>query len=243
MGTEAKPVIQVKNLYKVYRVGDSHVRALDGVNLEIYKGEFCSIVGTSGSGKSTLGKAVMNMLPYRDGDILFEDRSVAGFATHDLARIGMAFMLQGGQVFKSLSVQENLQLAFRRQNDQSYITLLESIIPLFQDYGNKLGSKMADKLSGGQRQQLALAMALAIKPRLLILDEPSAGLSPGAVDDMYRILGCVRDKMNISILLIEQNINKAITFSDRCVLLEQGRIAHTITNPDINKIECLMFKK
>lgn len=101
---------------------------------------------------------------------------------------------------------------------------------------------MADKLSGGQRQQLALAMALAVKPRLLILDEPSAGLSPGAVDDMYRILGCVRDKMNISILLIEQNINKAITLSDRCILLEQGRIAHTITNPNINEIECLMFK-
>jgi len=86
-------------------------------------------------------------------------------------------------------------------------------------------------------------MALAIKPRLLILDEPSAGLSPGAVDDMYRILGYVRDKMNISILLIEQNVNKAIAFSDRCVLLEQGRIAHTITNPNINEIECLMFKK
>lgn len=101
---------------------------------------------------------------------------------------------------------------------------------------------MADKLSGGQRQQLALTMALAIKPRLLILDEPSAGLSPGAVDDMYRILGCVRDKMNISILLIEQNINKAVTFSDRCVLLEQGRIAQIITNPNVNEIECLMFK-
>ena len=218
------------------------INILQDVSLELVNGETVCIIGLNGSGKSTLGKAVMNMLPYRDGDILFEGRSVAGLATPDLARIGMAFMLQGGQVFKNLSVQENLQLAFRKQNDKSYVTLLKSIIPLFQNSGNNLGSKMADKLSGGQRQQLALTMALAIKPRLLILDEPSAGLSPGAVDDMYRILGCVRDKMNTSILLIEQIINKAVTFSDRCVLLEQGRIAQIITNPNVNEIECLMFK-
>ena len=218
------------------------INILQDVSLELVNGETVCIIGLNGSGKSTLGKAVMNMLPYRDGDILFEGRSVAGLATPDLARIGMAFMLLGGQVFKNLSVQENLQLAFRKQNDKSYVTLLKSIIPLFQNSGNNLGSKMADKLSGGQPHQLALTMALAIKPRLLILDEPSAGLSPGAVDDMYRILGCVRDKMNISILLIEQNINKAVTFSDRCVLLEQGRIAQIITNPNVNEIECLMFK-
>lgn len=235
-----KYILEIRNLSGGYV---PLINILQDVSLELVSGEIVSIIGLNGSGKSTLGKAVMNMLPYRDGDILFEGRSVAGLATHDLARIGMAFMLQGGQVFKSLSVQENLQLAFRRQNDKSYITLLESIIPLFQDSGNKLGSKIADKLSGGQRQQLALAMALALKPRLLILDEPSAGLSPKAVDDMYKILGCVRDKMNISILLIEQNINKAITFSDRCVLLEQGQIAHTITNPNINEIEYLMLKK
>ncbi|MBV4218736.1 ATP-binding cassette domain-containing protein [Bacteroides uniformis] len=235
-----KYILEIRNLSGGYV---PLINILQGVSLELVNGETVSIIGLNGSGKSTLGKAVMNMLPYRDGDILFEGRSVAGFATHDLARIGMAFMLQGGQVFKSLSVQENLQLAFRRQNDKSYVTLLKSIIPLFQNSRNNLSSKMADKLSGGQRQQLALTMALAIKPRLLILDEPSAGLSPGAVDDMYRILGFVRDKMNISILLIEQNINKAITFSDRCVLLEQGRIAQIITNPNVNEIECLMFKK
>lgn len=235
-----KYILEIRKLFGGYI---PLINILQDVNLELASGETVSVIGLNGSGKSTLGKAVMNMLPHLEGDILFEGTSVVEFAVHDLTRLGMAIMLQGGQVFKSLSVQENLQLAFRRQNDKSYIALLESIIPLLRDSGNNLSSKMADKLSGGQRQQLALAMALALKPRLLILDEPSAGLSPIAVDEMYKILGCVRDKMNISILLIEQNINKAITFSDRCVLLEQGRIAHIFTSPNISEIECLMFKK
>lgn len=108
-----KYILEIRNLSGGYV---PLINILQDVSLELVNGETVSIIGLNGSGKSTLGKAVMNMLPYRDGDILFEGRSVAGFATHDLARIGMAFMLQGGQVFKSLSVQENLQLAFRRQN-------------------------------------------------------------------------------------------------------------------------------
>lgn len=235
-----KYILEIKNLSGGYVPA---INILQNVDMTLSYGETVSVIGLNGSGKSTLGKAIMNMLPHRDGDILFEGTSVAGRATHDLARLGLTVMQQGGQVFKNLSVQENLQLAFRRQNDKSYIAMLESIVPLIGDSGNNLRSKRADKLSGGERQQLALAMALALKPRLLILDEPSAGLSPIAVDEMYSILRCIRNKINISMLLIEQNINKAITFSDRCVLLEQGRVTQNITSKNIGEIECLMFKK
>ncbi len=235
-----KYILETKNLSGGYVPA---INILQNVNMELSYGETVSVIGLNGSGKSTLGKAVMNMLPHRDGDILFEGTSVTGLATHDLARLGMSIMQQGGQVFKNLSVEENLQLAFNRQTDNSYISLLESVVPLIRDSRNNSRAKRADKLSGGERQQLALAMALALKPRMLILDEPSAGLSPIAVDEMYSILECMRNKMNISLLLIEQNINKAITFSDRCMLLEQGRIAQTITSKNIDEIECLMFKK
>lgn len=221
----------------------SGIKILRGVDLSVCEGETVGIIGLNGSGKSTLGKAIMNILPWSEGHILFDGRSISDEQTCDLSRSGIAIMQQGGQVFRELTVYENLKIAFGHIKDKTYIDELKSMIPLLALPERELKGKMADKLSGGQRHQLALAMTLAMRPRLLILDEPSAGLSPKSVEKMYEILSALRLKMNVTIILIEQNINKAIQFCDRSLLIEQGTIAHEFLDKDITKVESVMFNR
>lgn len=233
-------ILSIKELTGGYLPG---VNILQGINLDLQQGEAVGIIGLNGSGKSTLGKAIMNMLPFRQGEIIYEGKSITSLPTSELAHHGISIMQQGGQVFQTLSVWDNLQLAFGKHCDIAYIATLKSLIPLIRMPEKLLRSKMADKLSGGQRHQLALTMALARHPRLLILDEPSAGLSPKAVEEMYGILETIRSTMNITILLIEQNISKVIQFCNYCLMLKQGYISYKFTNKNIKEIECLMFKK
>lgn len=221
----------------------SGIKILRGVDLSVCEGEAVGIIGLNGSGKSTLGKAIMNMLPWSEGHILFDGRSISDEQTCDLSRSGIAFMQQGGQVFRELTVHENLKIAFGHIKDKTFIDELKSMIPLLALPERELRGKMADKLSGGQRHQLALAMALAQRPKLLILDEPSAGLSPKSIESMYDILSEVRNRTKVSIILIEQNINKAIQFCDRSLLIQQGSIAHEFLSTEINEVESVMFNR
>lgn len=220
-----------------------NVNILRGIDLELHQGEAVGIIGLNGSGKSTLGKAIMNMIPYREGEIIFNGESITHFSTSELAWRGIAIMQQGGQVFRELSVWDNLQLSIGNKKNKACISELKSMIPIWKMPEKELKSRMADKLSGGQRHQLALAMALAGGPELLILDEPSAGLSPKAVEEMYEILEVVRWRMKVTVVLIEQNINMAIGYCDRCLLLEQGKIVHQFEDKSIKEVECVMFKK
>ena len=219
-----KEILKISGLTGGYVSG---IKILRGIDLSVREGESVGIIGLNGSGKSTLGRAIMNMLPWREGQILFEGKSVLDRSTSDLACSGIAIMQQGGQAFRELTVYENLKIAFGHTKDKAFM--------------EELKGKMADKLSGGQRHQLALAIALAQRPRLLILDEPSAGLSPKSVEKMYEILSEVRKQTNVSIILIEQNINKAIQFCDRSLLLQQGTIAHEFLSKEINEVESVMF--
>ena len=216
---------------------------LQGIDLTLSEGDVVGVLGLNGSGKSTLGKAIMNMIPRREGEIRFCGKSITSLTTHELAMQGIAIMQQGGQVFTTMSVWENLQLAFGDVQYKEYIAQLKEIVPLLARPKKELQHTMADKLSGGQRHQLALAMTLARRPMLAILDEPSAGLSPKAVDEMYAILQQVRERLGVTILLIEQNIAKAIDFCDRSILLAQGTIAHEFISDDISEIESIMFNK
>ena len=221
----------------------SGLKILRGVDLTLLEGEALGIIGLNGSGKSTLGRAVMNLLPWRQGSIMFEGKNIMDIPTDALALNGIAIMQQGGQVFRELSVYENLQIAFGHVKDKTFVEELKSIIPLLALPVSEQKARMADKLSGGQRHQLALAMTLAQRPRLVILDEPSAGLSPKSVESMYTILEAVRKRMNVSVILIEQNINKAIQFCDRSLLIQQGVIAKEFCNKDIVEVESVMFNR
>lgn len=235
-----KEILKISGLTGGYVSG---IKILRGIDLSVREGESVGIIGLNGSGKSTLGRAIMNMLPWREGQILFEGKSVLDRSTSDLACSGIAIMQQGGQVFRELTVYENLKIAFGHTKDKAFMEDLKAMIPLLASPEKELKGKMADKLSGGQRHQLALAMALAQRPRLLILDEPSAGLSPKSVEKMYEILSEVRKQANVSIILIEQNINKAIQFCDRSLLIEQGAIAHEFVSKDIAEVERVMFNR
>jgi ABC-type branched-subunit amino acid transport system ATPase component len=230
-------LLRINNLFGGYQEG---VDILHGISVEVKTGESVGIIGLNGSGKSTFGKAIMNMIPYRRGEVFFEGEDVSILKTNELAHRGISIMQQGGKVFPTLSVWENLQLA-----NHSQIPDLESqlrgIIPLLQRSKRELQHQMADKLSGGQKHQLSLAMTLASQPRLVILDEPSAGLSPKAVEEMYGMLRAVREEMGVTIILIEQNIAKAVEFCDFCLLIQQGGISQAFQNSSLSEIEKTMF--
>ena len=214
-------ILELKDIKGGYT---KNVDILRGVSLSIKEGEALGIIGLNGSGKSTLGKSIMNMLPHQSGTIILDGEDISELLTSEIASRGISIMHQGGKVFDSLTVDENLSLAGKMSSE------FQKLIPLLQE---GIGRRMADRLSGGQRHQLALAMALLNRPRLVILDEPSAGLSPKAVDDMYSILSTVKKELGISIILIEQNISKAISFCDRSLLIAQGQIEQEFTSQDI----------
>jgi len=217
----------IKNLHAGYVSG---IEILKGIDLDIHDGEVLGVIGLNGSGKSTLGKSIMNLLPYRTGQLIFEGKDISLLPARELSRLGISIMRQGGQVFTTMTVQENLDIAFGNNTDKAYRELITKMIPLLNESSREMGKRTADKLSGGQRHQLALAMALATKPSLLILDEPSAGLSPVSVEKMYELLEIVKRTLHVTIILIEQNINKAISFCDRSILLSQGTIGKTFAN-------------
>lgn len=206
------------------------IEILKGIDIEIKDSEVLGVIGLNGSGKSTLGKAIMNILPYRKGHFFFNGEDISGLSTQDLSEQGLSIMRQGGQVFLTMTIKENLDIAFGTKSDLQYRELITRMVPLLNGEDKSILSRTADKLSGGQRHQLALAMALATRPTLLILDEPSAGLSPAAVERMYALLTEVKRSLKVTIILIEQNINKAISFCDRCVLLSQGMISKEFAN-------------
>lgn len=218
-------ILKITDLSCGYKKGASILR---GISLEVLQGEVVGIIGLNGSGKSTLGKAIMNMIPFRNGQIVFEGEDITSLTTHQLSHRGISIMQQGGRVFRSLSANDNLKIA-QSNHPSGNLENLKALIPLLQD--SKLRGMMADKLSGGEKHQLSLAMTLVTNPRLVILDEPSAGLSPIDVDIMYQILGAVKVQLGVSIILIEQNIAKAMEFCDKVYLLEQETVLQT--NSDI----------
>lgn len=232
-------LLKISGLWGGYKEG---VDILRGIDMTVNEGEAVGIIGLNGSGKSTLGKAIMNMIPIRKGEILFKGESIMELPTHEIVRKGISIMQQGGQVFQNLSVWENLEIAFGLKMD-GYFEQLREIIPLLQEPKRKLQHQMADKLSGGQKHQLALAMALATQPKLVILDEPSAGLSPKAVEDMYALLKVLRDQFNLSIALIEQSIFHAVEFCNRSLMLRLGIVAKEFLNEDIMSIQTDMFSE
>lgn len=234
-------ILKITDLWGGYQEG---VDILRGVTMEVQQGEALGIIGLNGSGKSTLGKAIMGMIPYRRGSIVFDGKEICGLKTHELAHCGISIMQQGGRVFPTLSVWDNLQLAAQANNDSQFSTLnpqVQEIIPLLQRPKRELQRLMADKLSGGQKHQLSLAMTLASHPRFVILDEPSAGLSPIAVQEMYGALKRMRDCWDITTMLIEQKISKSVSFCEKNLLVQQGTISDVFCNDDLSIIENKMF--
>lgn len=229
-------MLELKNIIGGYSEGNN---ILHGIDLSIAKGEAIGIIGLNGSGKSTLGKAILNMLPYREGYISFEGQNITTCKTSELVNKGISIVHQGAPVFENLSVWENLLLA--SNNKRLNVKEIKKYFILLQTETEDILHMKADKLSGGQRHQLALAMAILKKPQLIVLDEPSVGLSPMAAKSLYEVLSNIRSTNKITMLIIEQNIKLADDFCQSTYLLSQGKISHKFENRSLQEIEKIMF--
>ena len=203
---------------------------LQGVDLVVSEGEIVSIIGPNGAGKSTLLKAIMGLLNISAGRFFIEGVEKTNLPTHKIVNEGVGYVPQVENVFPSLAIEENLEMGSWSLGKKGK----QSIEKLFQDFPllNERRKEKAGNLSGGQRQILALARALVTSPKLLLLDEPSAGLSPLAIDDVFKTIKEINEK-GVPILLVEQNAKRALKFSDRGYVLDQGRNAYQGTGKDL----------
>ena len=193
------------------------VEALAGVSLEVRTGEITALIGANGAGKSSFIHAIAGLAPAAAGTVAFRGESLLGLPSHRIIRRGIALCPEGRMVLGSLTVEENLRLAAPGRRS------FRDLYDLFPRLGDRAGSRGAS-LSGGEAQMLAIARALAQEPALLLLDEPSLGLAPNAVQAVFALLPQLRDR-GLTILLVEQNLVQALKAADRAYLLEGGRIA------------------
>ena len=193
---------------------------LRGISLNVQDGEIVTVLGPNGAGKSTLIKAVIGLVPISDGRAMFRGRDVAGTSTHELVRQGIAYVPQTDNVFARLSVDENLALGadFHRNELTERRARVHDLFPDMAGFGQQ----RAGRLSGGQRQMVAIGRALMSAPQLLMLDEPSAGLSPKLAQAVFGQLRRIRDA-GITILIVEQNARAALQVSDRGYVLAEGK--------------------
>ena len=211
---------------------------LHGCDISVGKGEIAVIVGPNGAGKSTAMKAIFGMLDVREGSVLLDGVDISNFSTQDRVRAGMGFVPQNQNIFTSMTVEENLEMgAFIRKDDFS--DTLEQVFELFPVLKEKRG-QAAGELSGGQRQQVAVGRALMTQPKILMLDEPTAGVSPIVMDELFdRIIEVSRT--GIPILMVEQNARQALGIADTGFVMVQGRNAYTgsgkelLADPEVRK--------
>jgi branched-chain amino acid transport system ATP-binding protein len=206
------------------------VPAVRGVSLTVGKGEIVGLIGPNGAGKSTTLLAIMGAVPSAGGTIRYEGRSILGTPTERIVRSGVALVPEGRHIFDDLTVEENLRLGLvgRSQPDgiESDREWVYGLFPVVRDFRGR----QAGVLSGGQRQQLAIARALLAKPRMLLLDEPSLGLAPSVVETVWNALAEIRSG-GVTILLVEQRAQITVGFADRSYVLGAGRVKMELT-PD-----------
>ncbi len=200
--------------------GYGGVDILEGVSLKVERGEIVTIVGPNGAGKSTFIKALAGLVAIRSGTVRFNGKDITGIAPENAARIGISYVPQERNVFTSMTVMENLEMgAFLRSDD--YSGQLENIFTLFPRLRERR-SQPVWQMSGGERQMVAMGRALMLEPKLLILDEPTAGLSPLFMDQVFAQVREI-NALGIGILMVEQNAKQALAVSDRGYVLAMGR--------------------
>ncbi|MEY3971651.1 MAG: hypothetical protein RL569_1110 [Actinomycetota bacterium] len=212
-------VIEVKNLVAGYLPG---VNILNGINFYADKGELIGIIGPNGAGKSTLLKAIFGLVKVREGAITLNGESIVGLKANQLVGKGVGFIPQTNNVFPSLTIEENLQMGLFQQPSK-YSERLDFVVSIFPELAKRLKQR-AGSLSGGERQMVAMSRALMMDPAVLLLDEPSAGLSPVRQDEAFLRVSEI-NKAGVTCIMVEQNARRCLQISDRGYVLDQGKDA------------------
>lgn len=225
----SEPLIEIDNVVAGYTPG---VPILNGVNLELAPGELVGIIGPNGAGKSTMLKALFGLIPITSGEVKYKGDDISDLKAHELVERGIGYVPQNNNVFPSLTVEENLEMGlFLRP---SRITERMAVVTdMFPRLGERLKQR-AGSLSGGERQMLAMGRALMMEPEVLLLDEPSAGLSP-ALQDQAFIRTKQINQSGVGIIMVEQNASRCLQICDRGYVLDSGRNAYTDTGDNLLK--------
>ena len=221
-------MLTIKELDLLY--GDA--RALDGVSLDVPAGAVTAIIGANGAGKTSLIRTIAGILCPARGSIHFEGREITGLPSHTVCNLGIGQVAEGRQVFPTLSVRENLEMGAVIPRARARAkSNLERMLTLFPRLGERL-RQAAGTLSGGEQQMLAIGRCLMGEPRLILFDEPSLGLAPAVVQDLFRIIARLRDE-GMTIVLVEQNVAASLQLAATAYVLEQGRIVLSGTGSDL----------
>jgi len=216
---EKNELLQVNDLSVFY----GQIRALDGVSMRVRTGEVVSLIGANGAGKSTFLKTISGLLKPRQGNIIFSGLPLVGCAPEKVTRLGVVHVPEGRQILARMTVRENLELgSISLRNKSEFSDRFDEVLRLFPSLEKRL-NQLGGTLSGGEQQMLAIGRGLMANPTLLMLDEPSLGLAPLLVNEIFKTIKALKEN-KITILLVEQNARKAILASDRCYVLETGRV-------------------
>ena len=221
-------LLEVKDLSVYYGV----ICALKGISFEVNEGEIVSLIGANGAGKTTMMQSVVGMIPKKSGSVIFDGQDITKVPCHKIVRLGMTQVPEGRRIFQELTVYENLLMgAYSMKDKDSFKEDLETMFTRFPRLAERR-NQIAGTLSGGEQQMLAMSRALMSHPKLLMLDEPSMGLAPILVDQVFEIIQELHNS-GTTILLVEQNASKALKISDRAYVLETGNITLSGTGAEL----------
>ena len=214
-----QPMLKIDGLHVYYGA----IHAIKGISLEVNQGEIVTLIGANGAGKSTTLRTISGLLKPREGTISFEGESIGGVPAHEIVKRGISQVPEGRRIFADMTVMENLDLgAFTRSDKDGIKADLKTVFERFPRLEERKG-QLAGTLSGGEQQMLAMGRALMSRPRLLLLDEPSMGLAPLLIREIFSIIVDI-NKAGTTVLLVEQNANMALSIAHRAYVLETGRI-------------------
>ncbi len=212
-------MLEIKDLCVNYGV----IKALKGISFEVNEGEVIALIGANGAGKTTTLHTITGLLSAKSGSIVLDGKDITRTPAHKIVKMGIAHVPEGRRIFQNLTVLDNIRLgAFTRKDKDSIAEDVEKVYKLFPRLEERK-TQIAGTLSGGEQQMLAMGRALMSKPRIVVMDEPSMGLSPILVSEIFDIIESIR-KQGTTVLLVEQNAKKALAISDRAYVLETGKI-------------------
>lgn len=221
-------LLEVKDLEVSYGV----IQALKGISFEVNEGEIVTLIGANGAGKTTTMQSIIGLIPKKGGTVIYDGQEITKTPCHKVVHLGMSQVPEGRRIFQELTVYENLLMgAYSKKKDDTFKEDLEKVYTRFPRLKER-STQIAGTLSGGEQQMLAMGRALMSRPKLLMLDEPSMGLSPLLVDEVFDIIKDI-NKDGTTILLVEQNAGKSLAISDRAYVLETGSIVLSGTGEEL----------